>query len=242
MREILGLGALARNCVVAIERRHFVLSDNDVVLHDGMNIKSVLSGKLRRWLFRHMNAAARERCFVHHNPSSHEVFVFFPMDNAEEPNMAVVYNYRTDTAAIRSFEEGVRHAASAPPTGGGVLESVLAGAGGLQRLGDGPVVASMSRLERVGLTLGSVHRKKLLKRITPLVDGERGGQVRVSVGVQTDAWSEPVYQDALYTIGMDFSVPVGLEGRYFAVRFENVSARWFRLHDYLIEYEETGQW
>lgn len=105
-RSFSNLGALARNCVVAVERHHFVLSENDVVLHDGTNLVSVLTHKVRRWLFRHLNEAYRERSFVYHNPLRYEVFVFFPMDDSPVPNMAVVYNYRTETAAIRSFEGG----------------------------------------------------------------------------------------------------------------------------------------
>lgn len=241
-RSFSNLGALARNCVVAIERHHFVLSDNDVVLHDGTNLVSVLSDKVRRWLFRHMNERYRARSFVYHNPSSHEVFVFFPMDDATVPNMAVVYNYRTETAAIRSFESGVCHAAAASPPAGGVLESVLAGGPGLQRIEARADAAWRSKLERIGLTLGTLSRRKLVKRITPLVDGEPGGRIRVSVGVQTDPWSVPAYRSKVYEIGKTFSLPVEREGRYIAVKFENLSARWFRLNDYILAYQETGQW
>ncbi|MCG7979906.1 MAG: hypothetical protein N0E58_17465 [Candidatus Thiodiazotropha endolucinida] len=240
-RRFSNLGALGRNCVVAIERQHFVLSDNDVVLHDGMNIVSVLSNKVRRWLFRHLNEAHRSSSFVYHNPASHEVFVFFPMDDSAVPNMAVVYNYRTDTAAIRTFEGGVHHAASVP-VAGGVLDNVLASGAGLQRLAATSAVASGSKLERIGLTLGALHRRKLVKRITPLVDGEPGGKIRVSVGAQSDPWSPPAYRSEVYEIGQTFSVPVERAGRYFGVKFENLSAGWFRLNDYLLAYQETGEW
>lgn len=241
-RVFSNVGALSRNCVAAIERHHFVLSDNDVVLHDGTNIVSVLSNKVRRWLFRHLNEAYRSRSFVYHNPATHEVFVFFPMDDASEPNMAVVYNYRTDTVAIRSFEDGVSHAAAAPLPGGEALQSVLVRKAGLQRLDASAVAARRGKLERIGLTLGSVRRRKLVQRMTPLVDGEAGGRIRVSVGVQSDPWSVPSYRSGEYEIGKTFDLPVEREGRYFAVKFENLTARWFQLHDYLLEYKETGTW
>lgn len=64
----------------------------------------------------------------------------------------------------------------------------------------------------------------------------------MSVGAQADPWSAPTYRSEVYEIGKTFDLPVARSGRYFGVKFENISARWFRLHDYLLDYEETGQW
>ena len=97
-------GAINQNCVVEVEGKHYVFDNFDIYTHDGVSKQSICDERVKNFIFGGLNQAAKNICFVQHNPSLNEIMfcyksgdelVAFP--NAERCNRAAVYNYRKNT-------------------------------------------------------------------------------------------------------------------------------------------------
>ena len=105
-------GILANNCVAEAEGRHVVMTDGDVLLHDGQNVRSLLDRKLRRFLFLQIDPDNFSNSFVTNYRAAKEVWICFPTQGQEFCNLAVVWDYAHDLLSIRELPETWSHAAS----------------------------------------------------------------------------------------------------------------------------------
>lgn len=96
-------GMLARGCGVAIPSGHVVLTAGDLILHAGQGVKSIVSGRMRKWLFNTMSSTLASRSFVTSNPQKNEVWVCFPSTDATSCDTALVWNWENDTFGIRTL-------------------------------------------------------------------------------------------------------------------------------------------
>lgn len=97
-------GIVNLNCVVEAERKHFVMSADDIYVHDGVTKKSIVDSRIRKYVFNSIDTGNLTSCFVHHNESTNEVyFCYKSLDDMAEYtagdgcNRAAVYNYNNDT-------------------------------------------------------------------------------------------------------------------------------------------------
>lgn len=97
-------GIINTNCVTEVEGKHFVFGQNDIYMHDGVGIKSIADGRVRRTIYESLDRNAARRFFVSHD--SQENLVYFNYVSKESRvgfrntlfcNRAALYNYRTDT-------------------------------------------------------------------------------------------------------------------------------------------------
>lgn len=97
-------GVINTNCVTEVEGKHFVFGQNDIYVHDGVGIKSIADGRVRRKIYESMDRNTAKRFFVSHD--SQENLVYFNYVSKESTvgfrntlfcNRAALYNYRTDT-------------------------------------------------------------------------------------------------------------------------------------------------
>jgi hypothetical protein len=117
--KVLGTsGAMNRNCITEIDGQHFVLTADDVVIHDGNQAVSVLDKQTRRFLFSNIDTALYGQCFVFKNPYMNEVFVCYPSAGATSCNQAMVWNWVDKTISFREIPN-LNHAQS------GALDSGL---------------------------------------------------------------------------------------------------------------------
>lgn len=270
--KALGLsGALNRNCIVEIDGQHLVLTGSDVIVHDGHSSTSVLDKQTRRTLFSRINPLAIGTCFVFKNPFYNEVFVCYP-DGSDvmAPNRAMVWNYKDRTVSFRDLP-GISHAATGAITSSlsdawsadlapwaedlttwnqiefnPERDRVIFAAPSLYLLdstskfnGAAPVVT----LERVGINLGTPAAVKTVTSIRPLISGNPGRTVMVSVGGSMDqytgfVWSTPV----AFTIGSSVSIDTFATGRDIGVRFSGGTALSWKLDSYQLEVKEKGGW
>ena len=105
-------GILANNCVAEAEGRHVVMTDGDVLLHDGQNVRSLLDKKLRRFLFLQIDSDNFQNSFLFNYRAAKEVWICFPTAGFEFPNLAVVWDYAHDLLAVRELQETWSHGAS----------------------------------------------------------------------------------------------------------------------------------
>jgi hypothetical protein len=97
-------GMISQNCAVEVEGKHFVFGRNDIYVHDGSSIQSIIEGKNRKLVFGNLNYKRTYRCFVTHNAAFHEViFAYVSGDDdvgfvgTEYANRGAVYNYVSNT-------------------------------------------------------------------------------------------------------------------------------------------------
>ena len=99
------VGMLAKNCAAYFEGKHFVVTNDDVIVHDGFTYQSVIDGKNKKFLFNNISPSSSQRTFVVANYANAEMWVCFPTGSAIYPNNALVYNYKSGTWTKRLLPE-----------------------------------------------------------------------------------------------------------------------------------------
>ncbi len=105
-------GILANNCVTEAEGSHVVLTDGDVIIHDGQNLRSLVDRRMRRFIFDQIDPDNFEASFVFNYRSAKEVWICFPTVGFSACNLAVVWNYAHNMLSIRNLPEVWSHAVS----------------------------------------------------------------------------------------------------------------------------------
>ncbi|MDX4957228.1 hypothetical protein [Delftia acidovorans] len=95
------VGALGKGCIAQTPFGHVVLTHGDVIIHSGQGPKSIISGRMRQWLFRQIDAVNRGRSMVLANPPVKEVWICFPELGKEYCSLACCWNWEEDTWSIR---------------------------------------------------------------------------------------------------------------------------------------------
>ena len=264
-------GALARNCIVELDGRHFVLTTNDCILHDGQTAISVLDKQTRRYLFEQIDQDNSGRCFVFVDKLYNEVFVCYPTLGSQFCNKAMVWNTVDKTVSFRDMPN-VNHAASGPvddsssstwasdpnpwdsdttlwdATGSSLSLSLTVMASNAQKLyllDSGTMfdgVTPSAFLERAGLSLGAPGLMKQVGKIRPRIFGKAGETVNVYLGYSDDPYATPVYNAPVaFTLGEDVDVNDFVSGRYIAVKFQSGTSSSWRLDSYDIELRSSGK-
>lgn len=106
----LAQGMLAKECAVEIDGRHIVLANDDVIIHDGQNIQSLVDKRIRRAIFANISSDYYERCLVVKNRAKEEVWVCVPSaDSDGELDLAWVWNWRDDEWTSRDLPRNMTH-------------------------------------------------------------------------------------------------------------------------------------
>ena len=105
-------GIMARNCVTEALGQHVVMTDGDIIIHDGQNVRSLVDEKLRRFIFLQIDPTNFVNSFVFNYRAAKEVWICFPTQGFVEPNVAVIWDYAHDLLSIRELPETWSHAQS----------------------------------------------------------------------------------------------------------------------------------
>jgi hypothetical protein len=90
-------GLLSENCFVSFGERHFVVSDHDIVVHDGSSIQSVADKRVRRQIFNSIDTGKFQRSFVVKNRRERQIWVCIPESGNDYPNIAWVWSISDNT-------------------------------------------------------------------------------------------------------------------------------------------------
>lgn len=265
-------GAMNRNCIAEIDGYHFVLTNNDVIVHDGNTAESVLDKMTRRWLFKNIDVNSIDKCFVFTNPFFNEVYVCYPSPGSSVCDSAVVYNYKDKTISARDMprsnhaaygsvnSEMFRYYSNDVDTwasdlsvwdGGEFVPNsarcIVASADTKLFLIDSAAsfdgVIPSAFLERRGLSFDAPETVKLVRGIRPRITGNIGETVQIQIGSQTDPFTEPVYGDVMnHVIGTTVSNDCLVSGRYIAIKFSTGSAFQWRLDSFEVDIQQGGNW
>lgn len=249
-------GMLYRGCAVNTPKGHVVLCNGDVVIHQGVGEpQSLLTGKLKTWLFSQIETAQYKRCFVTANPQKNEVWICFPGSGQTACTKALVWNWSDNSFGPRDLAN-VTYAApgmlnyvgdlswtahagawSAYDTAWSPNTYTLADAR-LMLTSTAPLVsiadsgstyggtAIYGLLERTGLAFDAPDQMKMLKSITPRINAVAGSQIYIQMGAAIDAEAPTVWETpVLYTVGTDFKVYGFATGRFLAYRIYSFIAQ-----------------
>lgn len=98
-------GALAANCVVKANGKHYFLGDGDIFVNDGNSITSLVHDRIRNRLSQTISSEYYRNSYALKSSSSDEVWFCIPESGFEFPNIAYIYNWRDDTWSIRDLPE-----------------------------------------------------------------------------------------------------------------------------------------
>lgn len=92
------VGLLGPRCVTVTDDglRHVMLTQDDVVVHDGNSSWGLLDKRLRKTLFNALDPDNYLNSFVFTNPLYKEVWVCYPEAGNQHPNRALIWNYSND--------------------------------------------------------------------------------------------------------------------------------------------------
>lgn len=265
-------GAMNRNCIADIDGYHVVLTNNDIIIHDGNTATSVLDKATRRWLFQNIDVNNYGKCFVFSYPFFNEVYICYPSIGSSSCDKAIVYNYKDKTVSARDMPNA-NHASY------GAVDNGLAGnwaqdsapwGSELSLWDGGDFVPSAARvilgsantklymldsssafdgvipnayLERRGLSFDSPESIKLVRGIRPRITGNTGETVQIQIGSQDDPYTEPTWSAVMnHTIGSTIANDCLVSGRYIAIKFLTGTAYQWRLDSFDLDVQQHGIW
>ncbi len=232
-------GALTRKSVVDIGGQHFVVTDGDIVLTDGVSVQSIATDRVRDYLFGQLDQAAYERLFVVYHQASSQVWICFPESGSTECNAALVWDIPRNAWGARSLVS-VRHGATGivNDTSSSMLwdsvteewdaisvlwnadnfstatRSLVLAASVLQLVGRAGTFSS-GYLERLSLSFGEPERFKFVRRVH--IRGE-GGTIYVRVGAQLVAGGAVTWGPEMpLVLGTDSFVNCSAMGRFISL-------------------------
>jgi hypothetical protein len=106
-------GILAPRCagITGDGQLHFVVSQDNILVHDGARATELLDRRLKRWLFNNIDPVSFGTSFVFTNPRFKEMWLCYPERGAERPSRALIWNYELG-------QPGKFHEADVPYTWG----------------------------------------------------------------------------------------------------------------------------
>jgi hypothetical protein len=122
-RKINGnVGLLSRKAICEYKGKHVFMSKDDVYLFDGVNVQSIISGKIREQLFQDINIQYIDQIQIVARTQYNEVWITYPNQNSTGVNTrAAVYNVETQTWSFRRLDNYVEMAVIRKPSNPGVL-------------------------------------------------------------------------------------------------------------------------
>lgn len=106
-KRVLGeQGALYTGCVTPFKKGgefHGVLAGDDIFVHNGQSAESILTPAMRRWFFQQIDPTYYQRCFAVTNPLVSELWFCIPELGSEQPSLALVWSWETNTIGFRDL-------------------------------------------------------------------------------------------------------------------------------------------
>ncbi len=112
-------GILSINCVATFRNRHFVMTKEDIIMHDGVNLQSIADRSVRNFYVNNLNYNKSQYAYAVSNSPDNEIWFCIPTGDNQEPDIAMIYNFVEQKWGFRDLP-GIPHIALgivAPPVG-----------------------------------------------------------------------------------------------------------------------------
>lgn len=108
-KQVFATGILAQRCVVPYDMAngttvHLVATADDVVMHNGSSMSSVLDDRMQRWYAGRVDQTNAFRSFMAFNYAENEVWTCIPESGATFPNVALITNVKDGTTTVRALQ------------------------------------------------------------------------------------------------------------------------------------------
>lgn len=105
-------GLLAENCAASFKAQHFVVTTDDIILHDGSNIQSIADKRTKHWFFNALNASRFQRTFVVPDFFNQTMWICFCQTGNDFPNLALCWDWANDAWFPRELGANMAHGAT----------------------------------------------------------------------------------------------------------------------------------
>ena len=264
------VGLLARGCVCNIPTGHLLLTLGDVVMHSGTGPQSILTGKMRRWLFSQIDETYSDRCFVVSNPALNEAWVCYPETGQSVCTKALIWNWVDNTFSLRDlssvtcgtsgqyeYTSGASWASDAAAWDTDITawsasdialtqSRFLLGTTGPKLLGidignDFNGTTYTAKVERTGLAFDAPDSVKLIKAVYPRIDGTTGSTLYIQAGGAMDVEGSYTWSDPIpYVIGTTYRADLFVSGRFLAYRVYSTDAFDWRIKSLDMDIQTMG--
>jgi len=108
-------GAINNHCIVEVPRttgrgrstgrppEHFVATGDDLVIHDGTSVRSIIDKKWQQYLQTALDGDNWNRSFVVTNSKEDEIWFCFPEQGQSSCSRVIIWNYEDDTISTREL-------------------------------------------------------------------------------------------------------------------------------------------
>lgn len=100
-------GLLAEGCVRAFNSHHFVVTADDIIVHDGANAQSIAEKRVKKWFFNALSASTYLRTFVVADYLNHTMWVCFPEAGNTFPDLALCWDWVRDNWFVRELGQNM---------------------------------------------------------------------------------------------------------------------------------------
>jgi hypothetical protein len=208
------IGLLAPNCAVEYKGLHYIISQGDIIAHDGHTPKSIADKKVRKAFFAGIDSDNYLNCFVTLNKKQEEVLFCYPSTGSTYCDKAWVFGVTDgswtprDLPDVYHIQDGIVSETGSTiwstdtenwnedtttwdesfynPTEASLL---MCGTGDTKLYKDGEGdsnngTAFTSYVERTGLQIGDYQSVTHVNSIIPRIEANIGTQITVQVGGQ----------------------------------------------------------
>jgi hypothetical protein len=263
------VGMLARGCVANTPKGHVVLTSGDLVVHSGQGPESIITGRMKKWLFNQIDATNYRRAFVFASYLTNECWVCFPESGQSACTLALVWNWQEDTFTTRQLQNAT-YGAAGPVVSSSAIWSTETRTWNTdtRTWGNESLASTQSRvllsttaplitmteaaqtfdgtsptvtLERTGITLDAPDTVKTVRSIIPRIDAVAGTQVSIQVGGSMDAEVAPTWSTPItYTVGTTRKADAFAAGRFLAFRITGTTTNQWRLRSFDMDIRGSG--
>jgi hypothetical protein len=97
-------GILSTGCAVEFDKKHFVVTQGDVIVHDGAQVDSVIDQLNRDYLFTQIDASYKDEVQVVYNQQKSEIWIAYPTAGSSgRLTEAAVWNTTTSVWTLRQL-------------------------------------------------------------------------------------------------------------------------------------------
>ena len=101
------LGALAKNCVVEWRGQHVVLTDGDIIIHNGVEAQSIVDRRVRSAIFKGIDEANFRNTYIVIDKEQAEIWFCAPQAGEVYPSAALVWSILDNEFGFRDLGNGV---------------------------------------------------------------------------------------------------------------------------------------
>jgi hypothetical protein len=94
---------LTSGCVAEFTGKHFVVTSDSVIIHNGTSVQDIANNRVRRFLFDNLNTDYLQRTHVLQVPHRSEIWIIFPSGTSQTCNKALIWNWETGAWGFRDM-------------------------------------------------------------------------------------------------------------------------------------------